>query len=132
MSSHVLVGQRGDPHADVADQLDERAAHPGHHDRPERGVVGDADRHLDAVADHLLDQERVGVLAEVRGDQRRTDPLDRSATSSGVSRPSSIPPTSVLWIGAAILTATGAPNASWVAAPSSAVVTTRDRASGTP
>jgi hypothetical protein len=55
-----------------------------------------------------------------------------SATSSGDSSPSSIPPTSVLWIGAAILTATGAANSPWVAAPSSAVETTRERARGTP
>jgi hypothetical protein len=59
----VVVGQRGDPHADVTEQRDEGAARPGEHDRPERRVVRHADHHLDAVRDHLLHEELVRVLA---------------------------------------------------------------------
>ena len=63
----VGVGQRCQPGRVVGEDLSGDPTEPEHHQRAEQVVVGHADDHLGAVADHWLHQDRVQLVAEALG-----------------------------------------------------------------
>ena len=77
---------------------------------PKAGSWATPDDHLHAVAYLLLDEERRGLPEDAGSASAARIAVTALAAACEVVMPRATPPTSLLWIAAAILTATGPPS----------------------
>ena len=93
-SRRVEVGERRDANRDVAQELHLDASGADGDDRTEKRVVGNADEHLDAALDHLLDEEAfegsAGGFRRARPSPRRLARPPAGPEPRGATAPTSV------------------------------------------